>query len=425
MSNTHMTRPDIVAAAVDTWVAGGGGGHGKVAFEAYLRQHSLSLSASCDPEKVALEIECGSSRQVERAFEVLHALIALPCFTNESLALAQSEAQQRRKLLDSSLPHRTALTGLGLLTTAALLDPSPSDMSGFTARDARDLVRELLVGGALEVVVAGDATIEEVGTNAHRFLATLRPPPTHVAHALLLPQSVTAPCEWGMHELGKHLVGGNREIEKGDGQRKGCDGVTGGGTGGEGGRGRRGMAAQDAEGAEEYAEDSGNAGKDAESGVGGATEEEEKVSGWNCKESRRALLSKMQEFRYSLGRDKGRRAASFCMHGNTVSARVAILAASINRWGFSEEEVPDTYHSTPEWVAKLRGNAVYGGSFFVSRCMGVGLAATEKRLNEALHPLGAQMVYLRWYPFEVLPGTSHVYYSLYLPCQHKSTNTDA
>jgi hypothetical protein len=115
------------------------------------------------------------------------------------------------------------------------------------------------------------------------------------------------------------------------------------------------------------------------------------------------VLERMLSFRYSLGQE--RRATTICLAGDTIDAHVVLLAACVNRWGYTEEETQqrNRFHSTPEWQLALPGKAA-NGALYVSRCMALAMLAAESRLQGALEGHGVQMVKLRWFPFDVIAG---------------------
>jgi hypothetical protein len=324
---------------------GGGGERDREGLQAFIRQHLLSISATCDPEKILVSIQCRKNK-VEKGMELLHALINQPRFCASSLQAAKAQIHARNTHLESVLQHRTAMAALHLLAShpsAAFLDESKADLATLELPHVRQLMRLLLTHSQLEILIVGPVEPEQVKASALRYLASIRPL-QHIPY-------------WGEEEA--CLAGGlhaPREVGSGGG------GVVGGAEGG-----------------------------GAEGSLSGSLSREGVV------------LKRMLSFRYSLGQE--RRATTICLAGDTIDAHVVLLAACVNRWGYTEEETQqrNRFHSTPEWQLALPGKAA-NGALYVSRCMALAMLAAETRLQVALEGHGVQMVKLRWFPFDVIAG---------------------
>lgn len=106
------TRPDVVSAALNTWIGGGAAGHDAGVFRRYLCHHRIALATSYDPEKAILHVEC-PKEAVGRAFEVLHALMMFPHFEKSSLDQVKLAVHERLERLETMLAPRTGVDALG------------------------------------------------------------------------------------------------------------------------------------------------------------------------------------------------------------------------------------------------------------------------------------------------------------------------
>jgi len=171
------TDPELITAALDTWIGGGAAGHSASTIQGYLRHHHVQLSAWKDPEKCILHLECPAG-ETSRALEAVHALVMRPNFSSDSLEQAKRAAQERLARLQTMLAARTGASALAHLSLhAPFLNPTPiTHVSVVTLEDVRRLVRRLLVGSRLELVLVGNLAPVALRACVRRFVATIQFP---------------------------------------------------------------------------------------------------------------------------------------------------------------------------------------------------------------------------------------------------------